>query len=175
MQSNNNMHAILINSILDNLPQPLLLIARIQLRPRDIDPSCISGRNTQQIHSHRGKLVDMCFGDESGISFFEDRTTLSTQAFAEVPFVTGVAVFEPPGLIHGSGRFSGWRRAKRSQTTYCSCSSHPPRFTPLALNVRQPIHEEEELVMLVAALDAASRETTLATNLIARIDMLMRV
>lgn len=59
--------------------------------------------------------------------------------------------------------------------TNCSCSNHPPRFTPLALNVRQSIQGEEELVMLVAALDAASRETTLANNLVARTDILIRV
>jgi hypothetical protein len=90
VQANDDMHVVLLDSVLCEGSQEDLLIASIQLRARDLHPSCVSRRNAEGIDAYAGKLVDGRCVDVGGVTSFKSRTTIKPQRFAERPFVVGI-------------------------------------------------------------------------------------
>jgi hypothetical protein len=58
VKTDDDVHVVLLDSILCDGAEVLLLVTSIKLRSRNLDPSGVGGGDTKSIHTDRGKLVD---------------------------------------------------------------------------------------------------------------------
>ena len=103
MQIQNDVHAILLNSVICNLLEVLLLVARVVSSSWYLDPCCIRGRNTDKIHSTRCKFIYVLCRYVPSVTLLKDRVALVSQLNTTSPFINSVsAVLVPPVWINVS-------------------------------------------------------------------------
>lgn len=96
MDIDNDVHRVVRDGIVRNIPQVSRLVSRVQLRAGKVDPRRIVSRNTQDGHPTLRQMVDILGGDEGGIAMLENRTTLGTKILAEGPFIRRVTAIASP-------------------------------------------------------------------------------
>ena len=102
MNIENDMHAILLDSVRSDFLDVRLLVARVVLRTWNLDPSCICGRNAKKIHSARGKLINIIASDIRRIAFLKNRCALVAKFGTAIPLISGTfAICSPEIWIDG--------------------------------------------------------------------------
>lgn len=97
MQVQHDVHAVLLDGVVCDSLEVLLLVARVVPSPRDLEPCCICGGDTNEVHAARCQLVDVFGGDICCVALLEDRVTLVTELDTAVPLIDGPsAVLVPP-------------------------------------------------------------------------------
>lgn len=101
VKADNDVHAILLDSVVGDGAKVLLLVASVELRARNLDPGGVGRRDTESVDTDGSKLVDRGGVQEGCIASLERRAALGTKVAAERPLVwgTGVERVEPLGVV----------------------------------------------------------------------------
>lgn len=81
-----------MNSVQGNPSEITLLVAVVELGAWYLDPSCVRGRDTENVDAYGAKNVDIGLGVEWSIPLLENWTALGAKALTEGPFIGGVGV-----------------------------------------------------------------------------------
>jgi hypothetical protein len=95
-------HLVFLNSILSDLPQPVLLFTIVELRTGNGNPCCVGGRDTEGVDTDAGKLIDCGGVEERSITRLKDGAAVLAKFLAECPLVRGVGTTNrvpPDGVV----------------------------------------------------------------------------
>jgi hypothetical protein len=95
-------HLVLLNSILSDLPQPVLLVTLVELRTGNRNPCCVGGRDTKGVDTDAGKLIDRGGVEERSITRLKDGAAVLAKFLAQCPLVRGVRTTNrvpPDGVV----------------------------------------------------------------------------
>jgi len=102
VETNDDVHAVGVNSVVSDGLKVLLLVTVVESGSRDVDPGCVSGRDTESVDTNRGELINGRGVEEAGVTGLESRATLVTKSLAESPLVRGsrqVGNASPPDRV----------------------------------------------------------------------------
>ncbi|KAI6756045.1 hypothetical protein HG530_011781 [Fusarium avenaceum] len=88
VKADDDMHVVPLNGILSDPAQMLLLLTRVESRPRDLDPSRVSSGDAEGVDSDLGKRVDGRGVKERCIALFQDRAALFAESLAQTPLIS---------------------------------------------------------------------------------------
>lgn len=102
VEANNDVHVVLADCIVGNDLEPLLLVTRVQLGARDLDPSGVGGRDTEGVNTNTGELIDGGGVQERGVASLENGTTLRPKSLAQSPLIGSAVTADlgpPDGVV----------------------------------------------------------------------------
>lgn len=105
VETDNDVHAVLLNGVLGDLAQVGELVTVVELGARDVNPGSIGCRDTQGVDADTCELVDGRLVEEVGVAGLESRAALVAKSTAESPLIRGLrglaAERSPPDGIVG--------------------------------------------------------------------------
>lgn len=88
VETEDNMHTVLLDSVVGDGSEVNLLVTMMQPRPPDIEPCSVGGGNTQGVDTYGCELVNVGGGDKSRVVVLEsDSTSFLSNSLTEGPLV----------------------------------------------------------------------------------------
>lgn len=104
VKTDDDVHTVSLDGVVGDGLEVLLLVTVVELRSGNLDPCCVSGRDSESVHTDRSELVNGRGVEERCVTGFKSRAALVTKGLAESPFVRsggGVGNAGPPDRVVG--------------------------------------------------------------------------
>jgi len=88
VETDNNVHAVVLDGMVGDELEPVLLVAVVLLGARNLDPSAVSGGNSESVDTDGSELVNGRCVQERLVTCLHDLSAPVTKSWAETPFIS---------------------------------------------------------------------------------------